>query len=68
MHEPIRMAGVGEIRCRGCGKIFALYSYSLIQPHGYDTEGKPYYDFCHNCDEPRSKKEFDKLIGVTSRR
>ncbi len=38
--------------CRGCGEVFALYSFSMIVC-GVDEEGKPYINKCYNCNPPR---------------
>ena len=59
------MSGVGEVYCKKCGYVFALYSYSLIQPHGYDSEGKPFYKYCCFCNKSRFDKDFRRLIGIS---
>lgn len=39
------------VYCKRCGRVFALYSYSLIQPvYGVDENGKPYYENCLFCE------------------
>jgi hypothetical protein len=39
------------VYCKKCGKTFALYSYSAMQPHGVDENSKPFYNSCFKCDK-----------------
>ncbi len=39
------------IYCWNCGETFALYSYSAMQPHGFDPNGKPFYYSCFKCEK-----------------
>jgi len=43
---PVNIPGV---YCQGCGETFALYRYSVLQPDGFDENGKAYYRACFNC-------------------
>lgn len=44
------------IYCRGCGRTFALYSYSAFMPSGFDENDKPFYKSCFECNEKNSMK------------
>ncbi len=41
------------VYCQGCGRSFALYSYSAIGPNGIDENGKPFMNVCPFC--PKDK-------------
>jgi len=43
------------VYCKQCGKVFALYSYSICQPHGLDENHKPYYNSCFLCYETKDQ-------------
>jgi hypothetical protein len=43
---PINIPGA---YCQGCGATMALYSYSMIQPEGYDENDKAFYKTCPEC-------------------
>ena len=34
------------VYCKACGEIFALYSYSVMQPDGVDEDGRAFYNTC----------------------
>ncbi len=48
------------VYCAGCGETFALYSYSVIPPCGFDENQKPYYTGCFRCPGATSQ---DLFIG-----
>lgn len=37
--------------CKNCGHTFALYSYSMHRPNGFDENKKPFYNSCFECKE-----------------
>jgi len=45
------------VYCKHCGNVYALYSYSLCQPHGLDENHKPYYNYCFLCNETEEERE-----------
>ena len=47
--ENLRSVNIPGVYCKCCGETFALYSWSVHQPDGYDKNGKPYYNFCFIC-------------------
>ena len=58
--EEFRKAKVAVpgIYCQKCGTTFALYSWSMMGPHGLDENKKPFYKNCFECpkeDNPSHK-------------
>lgn len=54
-------AHIPGVYCKGCGRTFALYSYSMCPPAGIDEEGKPFYTSCMDCPVEEIKNGFMAL-------
>lgn len=54
------------VYCKKCGTSYALYSFSMFQPNGFDENDKAYYDWCFACQKKiqlrRKKMKKNKLI------
>lgn len=42
---------VPGVYCKNCGETFAIYPWSVVQPHGTDINKKPFYNKCFKCEE-----------------
>lgn len=54
------------IYCITCGETMALYDYSAWQPNGIDENGKPYYQSCWKCSNPRETREKLKELAYAT--